>query len=245
LGLPRFHLPADDLGRSLVDLGRSALDHLKARRVRPGDLISLFDGSGGEALGRVVEVDRTGARVEITERLEPTPAPFPKTTLALGVCRWERLRLAVEKATELGAFAVQPVLVERSRPAAKGLAEKLRRTVIESLKQCGRSVGPEVREPLRLDGVLAASAGQDLCLLLDRDGGRFPEPGETAPENILILAGPEGGLSRSERQAAGESGFVPIALSRAVLRVETAVLAGLVLVREHWGRPSNGRPGRG
>lgn len=245
---PRFHVPPQELSRTTVSLDRSGLDHLKARRLRPGDLISLFDGGGGEALGRIMALERNGARVEIIDRPGPGPAPALETTLALGVCRWERLRLAAEKATELGATALWPVVTERSRPETKGLTQKLRRAVIESLKQCRRSVGPEILEPMGLEEFWARSAGHDLRLLLDRQGGSLPRPESPTPGRVLILAGPEGGLTGTEQEEALEKGFAPLALSRAVLRVETAVLAALVLVRAHWdGVSGNGktRPGRG
>ena len=234
MGLPRFHVSAEELSGSRIELDRTALDHLKARRVRPGDLISLFDGRGGEALGRVARIERSGAAVDIAQRLPAAPGPALRTTLALGVCRWERLRLAVEKATELGASFVQPVISERSQPAPKGLTDKLQRIVIESLKQCRRSAGPEILEPIGLAEFLAEPGDHDLKLLLDGRGGRLREQGLARPARVLLLAGPEGGLSEEEREAALAAGFVPIALAQAVLRVETAVLAGLAVVSALW-----------
>ena len=107
MGLPRFHLPPEELKESRVKFEKEALDHLKARRVRPGRRISLFDGLGNEAVGLIVKMDRNWAEAEIIERPAPFPEPGIKITLGLGLCRWERLRMAVEKATELGRIRDQ------------------------------------------------------------------------------------------------------------------------------------------
>lgn len=237
MGLPRFHIAPEELSGTRARFNREALEHFRARRIRVGQRISLFDGQGGEAMGLISKVDRNKAEAEIIERLPPTPEPNLKTTLTLGLCRWNRLRMAVEKATELGAYEIRLVHSERSQPALKGLKAKLERIVIESLKQCFRSRGPKIYEPMTFNASLEASAGLDLKLIFERGGRLLTDMEIKPPESVLLLVGPEGGFSRVEKEAALDSGFVSAGLSSAVLRTETAALAGLALAAALWERP--------
>ena len=168
----------------------------------------------------------------------PNPAPRLKITLGIGLCRWERLRLAVEKATELGAAEIRPMVTERSRPlikgltkgSAKGLKGKLERTVIESLKQCYRSWAPRVHEPTDLDGVLGATADQDLKLIFEQGGSLLTEMSPKQPESVLMLIGPEGGFTRAEVALARECGACVVTMGPRILRAETAGVAAVAIV---------------
>ncbi len=234
MGLPRFYLPPEELKGSTITFKQEALEHLRARRVRAGQRISLFDAQGGEAVALVSRLDRKDAQAEIVERPQTSPSPALKISLGLGLCRWERLRMAVEKATELGAFRIRPILAQRSRPLGRGLKDKLERVVIESLKQCYRSRGPEICEPAGLGQVMDQERDFDLKLILDREGPRLTSMKTHPPQSVFLLVGPEGGFDQAEKEAALNSGFRPACLSPAVLRAETAALAGLALVTALW-----------
>jgi len=230
MGLPRFHIDPEELKREELRIPARELAHLAARRIGPGDLVSLFDGRGGEAVGRVEERQRSQVLVRVVDRPEPFPPPGPEAVLGLGLCRWERLRLAVEKATELGAAAVRPLVTERSQPARPGLEAKLERVVIETLKQCRRSRGPSLAPPRGLAGFLKDQPSAGLKVILDRSGPPLAGLLEGKQGTVTLLVGPEGGFSPREQEEAREAGFRPAGLSPATLRTETAVLAGLTLV---------------
>jgi len=232
----RFHLPPDELAKPRPELTGPALAHAAARRLRAGQVVSLFDGQGGEALARVERIGRGRIGLQVLSRPEPLEEPPLRLTLGLGLLRWERLRLAVEKATELGAGAICPLRTERSQPERAGQREKLIQVVTESLKQCYRSRGPLIHPVMNLSQALDLARRAELRLVLDRAG--LPLVGlldrAAAPEEVFLLVGPEGGFSPVELAAAEAAGFRPAGLTPAVLRSETAALAAAALIQARW-----------
>ena len=228
--LPRFHISPEELERDVLRIPDRELGHLAARRIRTGDLVSLFDAKGAEAVARVEGRQRNRVMVRVVDRPGPFSAPGPEAILGLGLCRWERLRLAVEKATELGAAEIRPLITERSQPARPGLKDKLELAVIEALKQCRRSQGPRLSPPQEMVLFLKDRSGAGLGLIMDRSGPPLAGLVAGRPGPVTLLAGPEGGFSPRELARSRAAGFEPAALSPAVLRTETAALAGLTLV---------------
>lgn len=235
---PRFYIPAETLAGEVIDLPPSEAGHAQVRRLEPGDRVSLFDAQGGEAEA-IIETRRPKlVRVRVVERPKPLPRPRIPVTLLVGLIRWERFRLVVEKATELGAERIRPVLTEYAQtgPAAKA-RDKGRAVVIETLKQCRRSWGPEVTEPIGFDRALEAADGDSLALVLSQAGdGLGPILAQAEPDRpVAILIGPEGGLTEAEFGRALAAGFEPAGLGPAILRTETAALTALAAVRTMWG----------
>jgi 16S rRNA (uracil1498-N3)-methyltransferase len=230
MALPRFHVGPEELKGNELRIPDRELGHLAARRIKTGDLLSLFDARGAEAVARVEERRQNRVLVKIVDRPGPLASPGPETVLGLGICRWERLRLAVEKAAELGASAVRPLITRFSQPVRPDLEIKLERVIIEALKQCRRSYGPSLGPPQELTRFLKDRPSDGLKIVLDRSGPPLAGllAGRQGP--VTILAGPEGGLSPQELGRAQEAGFLLAGLSPAFLRTETAVLAGLTLV---------------
>ncbi len=242
---PRFLVPAEDLSRAMVRLAGQEARHAEVRRLRPGEEVSLCDGRGGEALARVVALGRAGVDLEIFQRPAPLPRPAVAVTLALGIIRWERLHLAVEKAVEMGAAGIWLVRARLSQPAGAGLAGKVERAAGEAIKQCRRSFLPEVRGPLGLEDAAAESgefpAGFYLAQGAPSLAGRLA--GRPCPGPTIVFIGPEGGLTAPEEERLAAAGLVPAGLGPALLRAETAALASLALIQAAWGElsPKNER----
>ena len=240
---PRFHLPPEELARERVQLSGEEARHAGVRRLRIGQEVSLFDAAGQEAAGRVERVRGGVVELSVIDRSAPLPQSRLRIILGLGLIRWERLRLAVEKATELGVSAVWPLLTARARSQAAAHQTKLKRVVIEALKQCYRPQGPTIEAAMSLEEALERARPVPAKIILLRSApplARVLEAGGAA-EEVLVLVGPEGGFTVVEVEAAGEAGFTPGGLTPAILRTETAALAAVSLIQAFWGEGAGER----
>lgn len=216
-----------------IDLPPAAARHAQVRRVQPGDTLWLFDGQGADWPAEVLAMGRQRVQVRVGAA-QPTERELPlAVTLAVGMPANERMDWLVEKATELGATALQPLVCERSVLRVEGeRAERKREhwqaVAVAAAEQCGRARVPSVAAPLALPAWLAllgaAAAGRPRWLLAP--GASRPAP-PAAGQPLLVLSGPEGGLSPAEAAAAQGAGFTPVGLGPRVLRAETAPLVVL------------------
>ncbi len=239
---PRFNLPSEQILRDHVRLTGPEAHHANVRRLSQGEEVSFFDGHGNEAVAVVTHVDRHGLEFKIIERPPPLLQPRPRIHLGLGLVRWERLRLVAEKATELGVASIWPLSTERSQNYRRDQADKMKRVVIEALKQCHRSVGPAIEPVMSLDQALKKSPHVSARIILDRDGLPLVQvlTSASAPD-LVLLVGPEGGFSDAEKLAAEAAGFSPAGLARAILRTETAALAAVAQIQAFWGEAARER----
>jgi 16S rRNA (uracil1498-N3)-methyltransferase len=153
--------------------------------------------------------------------------------LAVGMPANERMDWLVEKATELGAAGIQPLVAERTVLKLNSERAQKKRAhwqgiAIAACEQCGRNRVPEIHEVMDMARWLAVSHGQELRLMLSLSSAARPlmqAAAGVAP--LLVLSGPEGGLTVHEEQAALGHGFQPAGLGARVLRAETAPLAVL------------------
>jgi len=234
---PRFHAP--DLSAKIVRLSAGEAHHaLHVLRLGTGAAVTLFDGRGSVADGHVATVRRSAVDVRVEARRPAEPRPGPTVHVAFAVPKGKRLDWLLEKATELAAASLEPVLFERS-VAAGGLArlsptkrQRWQAHCIAAAKQSGLNWLPDLADPRTLGDFLADAltgpAGY-VGLVGVVNGGSKPirEVLSQAPagRELCLLIGPEGGLTRSELVDAVQAGFVPVRLGRTTLRVETAALA--------------------
>jgi 16S rRNA (uracil1498-N3)-methyltransferase len=213
--------------------GRQRLEADEARhlsrvcRLRVGAVVEVFDGRG---LATRSEVVASGADwVELTIVGSPMPeSPPPFTlTLATAVPKGDRFDWLVEKATELGVDRLIPIVTARSvvEPGASKLS-RLRRTIIESSKQCGRNRLMVLESPIQWESLIESSR-ESMKFLADPQGSpAWQWPRISRGRTVILAVGPEGGFSPLERDVALTAGWSPIALSANTLRIETAALAG-------------------
>ena len=240
---PRFHVPLPLRAGATLALPEGAARHVQVLRLQPGADIVLFDGSGGEWTARIDRMGRRDVEVRLGEHVAVNRELACAVTIALGMPANERMDALVEKATELGVLAIQPLVCERSvlRLAGERAAKKVAHwqgVAIAACEQSGRTAVPAV-EPVRgLGEWLAslprgASAAHEVRLVLSlRDARPLPALHGAGP--VIVLSGPEGGLSPAEEAAARAGGFAPVTLGPRVLRADTAplvLLAGLALQR--------------
>ena len=219
--------------------------HAQVRRVQPGDVLTLFDGSGHDWPAEVLAVGRSEVRVRIAAAPVAVARELPvAVTVAVGMPANERMDTLIEKATELGVAVVQPLLCERAVLVLSGeRAEKKRlhwQAVAQAAcEQCGRSRVPVI-EPVRSlrEWLVAARALAVTRRVLSLRADATPWAAAPLPAEgsaLIVLSGPEGGLAAAEEDAARAAGFAPVSLGPRVLRADTAplvVLAHLGLASE-------------
>jgi 16S rRNA (uracil1498-N3)-methyltransferase len=231
--VPRIHVEQPLAPGADIALGANATRHVQVLRLQPGDAVTLFDGSGGEWAGEIGAITRREVRVRPL-RFDAVERELPRSvTLALGMPANERMDALIEKATELGTACIQPLVCERSvlRVAGERAQRKAahwRAVAVAACEQCGRNRVPEIAEPLGLAQWLRAQTDAAVQRLLLSGGAaaRWPPPRSTAGA-VIVLSGPEGGLTSAEETDATAAGFVAYSLGPRVLRADTAPLGAL------------------
>lgn len=235
--LSRFFIDAP------LSLGQHELPETQAHyigrvlRHAVGDAVQLFNGSGQEYLGELIEVGKKNVRVELCEQFAGQPESALRVHLGQGLSRGERMDWAIQKATELGAAVITPIVSERcevrlkDERADKRLAH-WRQVAISACEQCGRSVVPLIHSPVLLADWLQQSDA-DLKLVLHPVAE--PLASHAKPGSLAFLIGPEGGLSDVEVEQAKAAGFHAARLGPRVLRTETAPVVALSVAQQLWG----------
>ena len=224
--LPRLFVREALAEGSRVDLDAAQANYLgNVMRLGQGAELLVFDGRSGEWLARILEVGKK--RMELTvERKTREPEIVPNVWLAFAPVKRAQTDWLVEKATELGAARLIPVMTQRTVTERVKL-ERLQSIAIEAAEQCGRTVLPYIGEPVSLKQLLEQRDPHRRLYFADEGGGE-PAAQAFAPGPALILTGPEGGFTDEERElvrAAPNS--IAISLGPRILRAETAALASL------------------
>ena len=210
-----------------VPLTRDQAHYLFAvMRLSAGDRLHVFDGRTGEWRAEVAAADRKGGALICREQTQPLRPP-PDLWLLFAPVKKARTDFIVEKAVEMGAARLLPVVTEFTN-AERVRRDRLQAHAVEAAEQCGATVVPEVAEAARLDRVLADWPAERRLYWADETASgaaAFAEPGPAA-----ILTGPEGGFSAAERDRLRALPFVsPVALGPRILRADTAAVAALAL----------------
>ncbi|MES2481601.1 MAG: 16S rRNA (uracil(1498)-N(3))-methyltransferase [Pseudomonadota bacterium] len=233
--MPRLHCPAALSDGLSLDLPPGAARHVQVLRLQPGDAVTLFNGEGGEFDATIERMGRSDVAVRVgafhaLEREAPRAV-----VLAVGMPANERMDWLVEKAAELGVAGIQPLLAERSvlRVAGERAARKQahwQAIAIAACEQCGRNRVPAVAPVQELARWCADPGLPALRLALSLAPDARPLitlAARTPAEPVLLLSGPEGGLSPAELALLASRGFLPASLGPRVLRADTAPLAAL------------------
>jgi 16S rRNA (uracil1498-N3)-methyltransferase len=240
MGVPRVLIDLDDPPVVDTDLNLTGppAHHLsRVLRIRPGDTVALFDGSGVEWTTRVGSCDGRSILLQVMSQDRPDRECPIAISLLQGLCRGERMDLVMQKATALGAAAITAVACHRSTVRLDGTRalKRLghwRSVVVAAAEQSGRVRLPEVNGPIPMAQACTADAG--LRLILDPAAGtRLVDAVETSSmdDGIALIVGPEGGLSDSELEASMRAGWLAVALGPRTLRTETAGMAALAAIQ--------------
>jgi len=234
---PRIHVPSGLAAGAELALPAGAARHVQVLRMQPGDALTLFDGAGGQWSATVTHMGRGQVRVRLGAHQATEREAARAVHLAAGLMAAERMDWLVEKAAELGAASLRPLLTERaSLRLNQERAEKKRAhwhaVAIASCEQNGRNRLLDMRQQLSFQEHLRgpAPAGEALWLLSLHAGATPLNQALAAllpAQPVCLLSGPEGGLSANEEAAAQAAGYRPVGLGPRILRAETAPLAAL------------------
>jgi 16S rRNA (uracil1498-N3)-methyltransferase len=228
--------PISALGRMVLS-GPEAHHLIHVMRAAPGTQIVLFDGSGAEFPAIVQGVGRNEVELSVASRAEINRELPVAVTLGVALPKGERQKWLVEKAVEVGVGRIVPLRTQRgvAQPVEQALL-RLRRTVIEASKQCGRNRLLQIDEPQNWPDFLENAACLP-CRLLAQPQGFHRGPHLPIPEKladaVVLAVGPEGGFAGEEAALAVLAGWHTVDLGPRTLRVETAALVLTAMVVQH------------
>jgi 16S rRNA (uracil1498-N3)-methyltransferase len=223
--LPRLYVREPLAQGVAIELDQRQANYLgNVLRKGAGDELLVFDGRSGEWLARVAEAGKKRMRLAIECRTRE-PEALPDLALAFAPVKRAQTDWLVEKATELGVARLQPVITQRTI-AERVRLDRLEAIAIEAAEQCGRTVLPEILEPVPLERFLKMSAHHPLYFADEQGGAPIAAVMSATPAAILI--GPEGGFTDEERALVRRAdNSVAISLGPRILRAETAALAAV------------------
>lgn len=237
--IPRFFVDEALNAGTEIQLTGERTHHLRnVLRAKTGDPVVIFNGRGGEYPGTVNRVDKSTVGVQLAYHRDGVAESPLKLVLAQGVARGDRMDHAIAKAVELGVYAIQPILSERSKVRLQGerAAKKLthwQRIALSAAEQCGQTRVPEVKSVLKLQAFLQTpTAGRRLLLAPGAEQGLADC---AKADSATLLIGPESGFTEHEVNAARQSGYQVIRFGPRVLRTETAGPACLAALQTLWG----------
>lgn len=212
----------------------------KVLRMQPGDELQVVSDDGITALAKVVAIDADSVTVECIEKIAELHEPRVKIVLAQGLAKGEKMDFIVQKAVELGATSIVPVAMEHSvvrldgAKAAKKV-ERWQKIAEAAAKQSKRDIIPEVQNLQSMKELLATNGCTTKIIAYEcEDRMSLKEALQAAEQNLpggicdlLLIIGPEGGISPQELELARQAGAVPVSLGKRILRAETAGLVAM------------------
>lgn len=203
-------------------------------RVRAGQSITVFGPGGVSVTAEVVSVRRGRVGLQVLEALPVREDTGPDIVLVQGLLKGAKMDMVIQKAVELGASRIVPVITQRSQVRQTRKGARWSKIAQEAARQCGRTSVPGLGDPIEFSRFLDNAEGEDGLngFVFYEDEQRVISPGDRRGSSVVhVLVGPEGGLVDNEVAAAAAAGFVPRGLGSNILRAETAAIASLAIVR--------------
>ena len=230
---PRLHLDTELAEARHIALPREQAHYLTGvLRLQPGDPVAVFNARDGEWLSHLTEVSKKGAALRCERRVHDAKPP-PDIDYCFAPLKHARLDYVVQKATELGARRLRPVITQRTIAERVNL-ERMRANAIEAAEQCNLVFVPEVMEPVKLGRMLNEWEPARLLIHCD-EAAAIADPiaalkGKSLPAAVLI--GPEGGFTEEEKRQLSSLSFVTgISLGPRIMRADTAAVAALSIMQ--------------
>ncbi len=237
----RFFTDPSNISEGIARIYEDASHITKVLRMKEGDEIIVFDGSGFEHIARLEKINQNECCAKILKSLKSEAEPEICVSVFQGIPKSGKMETIIQKVVELGASEIIPVEMDRCvvRLDKKGKTDKTKRwgkVAVEASKQCGRGILPQVLEPVTFDTALGMMQKLDLALMPYEILGHSGEKGlksllkEFDGKSVGILIGPEGGFSDGEAQRAKEKGINLIGLGKRILRTETVASAVVSII---------------
>jgi 16S rRNA (uracil1498-N3)-methyltransferase len=223
-----------------LSLPADASHHLAVvLRVKTAQPVILFNNTGVEARATITHADKKAVdvrvdTVDVMERESPLGIH-----LAIGISRGERMDFVLQKSTELGVKTITPLFCERTEVKLAGerlqkKQDQWQKIIVGACEQSGRTRLPFLQAPMVLEDCLGKDASEQRFVLHHRSDATLAQC-EKKPHSVLLLVGPEGGLSEREIQQAQQAHCAALTLGPRVLRTETAPLAAISVLQHRWG----------
>ena len=240
----RFFVPPELSRGDVFELPeREARHATQVLRLASGDELTVLNGAGGVMDCVVESATKRALRVTVKRRQHRAPLPCP-ITLVQAIPKGPAFETIVQKATELGAARIIPLLSERvvvqiGEKDAAAKVEKWNQIAIESIKQCGSPWLPVIESPVSFDRLIQRGVKSEFAVVasLESDSralhgalGEFATAKKTQPKNALVWIGPEGDFTPAEYAAIAQLGAFPITLGPLILRADTAAIATLAVL---------------
>ncbi|KAB0302715.1 16S rRNA (uracil(1498)-N(3))-methyltransferase [Vibrio fortis] len=238
--IPRIHHPEPIQQLGSLALGEDAAGHVgRVLRMKEGQEVLLFDGSGAEFPAEITEVSKKNVTVNVTERIERSSESPLDLHLGQVISRGDKMEFTIQKSVELGVNTITPLISERCgvKLDAKRFEKKLaqwQKIAIAACEQCGRNTVPVIRPIMQLEE-WCSEPSEALKLNLHPRAkysiNTLPEP----INKVRLLIGPEGGLSAEEISMTEQYKFEETLLGPRVLRTETAALTAITALQVRFG----------
>lgn len=221
-------------GAEIALAGSEGKHAVAVRRMRVGEGIQLTDGLGKRVRGNVSAVEQNSLMIRVTDVIDEAE-PSAKLTLIQALAKGDRDELAVQAATELGAWQIIPWQAERSisrwdGPKISKGVDRWQVIVAEAAKQSLRVFEPKVQMPVSTKQICELVKDFDLVLVLDPTSAAGLGSQDFAAQNIAIVVGPEGGISDHELQLLADAGARRVNLGAPILRTSTAGVAAISVI---------------
>ena len=221
-------------GAEIALAGSEGKHAVAVRRMRVGEGIQLTDGLGKRVRGNVSAVEQDSLMIRVTDVIDEAE-PSAKLTLIQALAKGDRDELAVQAATELGAWQIIPWQAERSisrwdGPKISKGVDRWQVIVAEAAKQSLRVFEPKVQMPVSTKQICELVKDFDLVLVLDPTSAAGLGSQDFAAQNIAIVVGPEGGISDHELQLLADAGARLVNLGAPILRTSTAGVAAISVI---------------
>ena len=222
-------MPKEDFGGDyIISRDKGLVGQLKkVLRAKEGDKFWLFDGSGLEFLGQLIELSASQVKFLIIDRRQGVAEADSQVVLYQSLVKADKFEWILQKATELGVAAIVPVVSARSivRQVTPAKMKRYQEILKEATEQCGGAIIPELSLPVGFAEAVKHAAKQPGIKLIAWE--KESEAALVGGKDVCIFIGPEGGFTEEEIAAACEAGIKPVSLGKRILRAETAAIATL------------------
>ncbi|RFC67050.1 MULTISPECIES: 16S rRNA (uracil(1498)-N(3))-methyltransferase [Mesorhizobium] len=232
--MQRLYVPQDLASGSTFDASPEQAHYLTSvLRMEEGAELLVFNGRDGEWLARIDTRAKRSLRLKAAEQTRPQP-PHPDLLYCFAPLKTGRLDYLIQKAVEMGAGVLQPVITQHTQ-AAKASVERMQANAVEAAEQCGILAIPTVTEPVKLDRLLENWDSSRRLIFCDEDASTNNPVAalqSITEKSLALLVGPEGGFSDAERKLLRALPFVTaIPLGPRILRADTAAVAALAVIQ--------------
>lgn len=241
MSISRIFQPVELVCGAEILLDKQASHHLAVvLRAKPQDVLTIFNGRGGEYNSVITQVNKQQVRVQIDHYVARAAESSLALYLAQGISRGEKMDYTIQKAVELGVKKIIPLFTERCtvKLDAERCAKRLQHwqsIIISACEQSGRNEIPELLLPMTLENSLQAVTADWYFVLSPKAISRLKEQPVQERQRVVLLIGPEGGLSEEEVTLSCQRGFMPLSLGPRILRTETAAVAAITALQCHFG----------